>query len=391
MNLGDHLLTRFFNNYLVSSELWRDMLSNVENSPWHREANTAEHTLLMLKWYLTNVASSRNQQQQFKTVLAIMFHDVGKPYARTEKFSEKRGTYFSFADHERASARLFEDFMLRDNSKFKKMLNLSDDDIFFISFMIENHLPYKYMHNAKRRAIHAKRAGIKTTIVEFAKQHDAQSAMAIFYDLLLADQNGRISDNGVKELEEAKEWIAEFDKEKLATGDAGPLKVHFVVGPQTKFTKAFASELINKIQQASGTIVSDLAFKSQFYLGDHSDIDVDAPQKFASVKKYAAENGDRYINFAQNAFDEILKRSSGDIFFITNDSQKTRLKFASVASKNDYLTVGHVLFDSLDVALNCNDSSIFKKTADAEVNRYMSNTLPIIVHDFDIIIPVCRE
>jgi hypothetical protein len=250
------LVKKFFDDVFSKSKEWVAMENNVENSRWHREANTAVHTLMMIDWYEKNRSHIRDDRQQIFTELAILFHDIGKPVARVEKYSEERGTYGSFADHERISARMFEHYMTMNNCVYRNMLGLSNNDVYAIAFMIENHLPYKLAADAKRLAVQLRRRGMKTTIVKFVDETDKSYSMNIFYDLLAADQNGRLSDNSEQELKEVDEWIAAFDKEKLTTFDLDPNKeVHFIIAPNSQYGDACRSYHVTKLEKHGATVV----------------------------------------------------------------------------------------------------------------------------------------
>lgn len=63
---------KFLQAFRFSDE-WAAMEATVENSRWHREANTATHTQMMLDWYDDNCAQHRTERNQLLTKLAILF------------------------------------------------------------------------------------------------------------------------------------------------------------------------------------------------------------------------------------------------------------------------------------------------------------------------------
>ena len=94
---------------------WAQMMATVEASPWHREANVAVHTEMVLKEYVTNFAPHRSDDQNKIALLALLFHDTGKPAA--EETLEKKdgsGTYRRYAGHEQDSAITFTECWLSD-------------------------------------------------------------------------------------------------------------------------------------------------------------------------------------------------------------------------------------------------------------------------------------
>lgn len=378
------LVEQFFNNVLVSSPEWMAMLANVENSRWHREANTAVHTMMMINWYEQNRSYLRDDRQQIFTELAILFHDFGKPQARTEKFSEERGTYASFADHERVSARMFEHYMTKNSGEHMKTFGLSSNDVYAISFMIENHLPYKLAADAKRVAVQARRRSMKTTIVKFIDETDPAYSLNIFYDLLLADQNGRISDNAEQELKEVDEWIAAFDKEKLTTFDLDPnKKVHFVIAPNSVFGNAVKNRYISCLMVSNAAVFNVIDSKMQFYEQAHG-----STPTVAKAVEYAKDDLNKYNQFAQKQFEKLLAEGHADVVVVGNFSTpKSRGMYVSMASKHQYKSVGCVVFDSLDmVKFLANNNFSSAEKIHNEVKRYFGVVLPFITSDFDEIV-----
>lgn len=193
--------TRFqtFIKHFQTTQLWFDMQSCQENSPWHREDNVAEHTMMMYRFYRDNLMSSRTIRQQDLTFLAMMFHDTGKPEAKVEKYREDRGNYFLFAGHERVSARHWEDYAVSNwgflCSLFKTLVW---EDIFRIGFIIENHLPFT---KANKDTLVKMRNAIRATL---------NNDEIAYFDCLESDQHGRISDNAEEKLKHYHEWRFQF-------------------------------------------------------------------------------------------------------------------------------------------------------------------------------------
>jgi predicted kinase len=179
------------------------MQKTVEDSPWHREANTWVHTMMTLEQY-EKIAHERTAKQQLMTRVALLFHDFGKPEA--EKILEKKDQpgvfYRSYAGHEPISANEFinvvcDDKEIRDGL-FKLGLNWLD--IRAIKLMIEHHLPYGLKNVEKLKNL--RRALVMTLENEYV----------CFYDMLRSDSRGRISDNHAEKLENVENWINDFDK-----------------------------------------------------------------------------------------------------------------------------------------------------------------------------------
>lgn len=188
-----------------SSQLWQDMLNVREDSPWHRESNVAEHTRMLLSWYDNNYASARTDYQQFLSRVSCLFHDVGKPASRIEKFSEARGKYFAYHGHELVSANAFIDFASKMKDSWMAALQIADANEYArlvagIAFMIEHHLPWDLKRPEKR-------FNLKQTIV-YRVGEDGHQA---WIDFLFCDQHGRISDDQEAKLQRVYDWKESWD------------------------------------------------------------------------------------------------------------------------------------------------------------------------------------
>lgn len=181
-----------------SSEHWRSMLNERENSVWHREENVAEHTRMVISWYKNNLASNRNDTQKLLTLVAAAFHDIGKPSSRIvtlkEDGSEKRG----YHGHEIRSARMWINFAV-DNSDVRDLLRFNMEDISFVALMLEHHVPFALKKVAKREALKS----------AFFNRKGEQGHQA-WLDLLMSDQMGRISDNKADKIAKVEEWMEEW-------------------------------------------------------------------------------------------------------------------------------------------------------------------------------------
>jgi predicted kinase len=183
-----------------NTKLWKDMEATTENSLWHRESSVARHVEMILEEY-EKIAHLRSERQQALTWLCICFHDTGKPHAKKDKYTEERGHYTSFGGHEQISARIWENYAV-DNwnrwKQLKKTFNLKESDIYVISWIIENHLPHNFSKESEMRRI----------ATQMASPEFENGALAdVFYDQLICDQKGRISDNHEKNIREVEEFI----------------------------------------------------------------------------------------------------------------------------------------------------------------------------------------
>ncbi len=184
----------------IKTDMWIAMLNTREDSPWHREANVAEHTRMCLEWYDRNLYNKRNDQQQMFTRVALAFHDVGKPPSQIVKFSEERGEYRAYHGHEQVSARMWVDFAL-SNPEVRDLLRLTTDDVSNIALMIEHHVPFTTKDPKKRKAL-------KNALLN----RMGESGHRAWLDFLCCDQHGRISDNQEEKLAAVAAWMEEWEE-----------------------------------------------------------------------------------------------------------------------------------------------------------------------------------
>ena len=175
---------------------WKTMQATVEDSPWHREANVAVHTEMCIYQYMTRFLPLRSERQNKIALLALLFHDSGKPAAEeTLDKKDGSGTYRRYAGHEQNSAITFTECWLKDPvlQSF-----VSVDEARQIRWIIEHHLPYGYKDGKKR-------SDLRT-----ATEHTLRDNIETFYDCLRSDAAGRISDDHEQKLANVEEWIREF-------------------------------------------------------------------------------------------------------------------------------------------------------------------------------------
>lgn len=123
------------------TQLWVDMKIIYENSQWHREASVAVHTNMVIDWYIANLHDDRLDLQRMLTLMACLFHDVGKP----ANFRE----HGNFHGHEQASAEIWRLYAI-DNPQLMHTVALTDYDIETIALMIEHHVPFAIRRFQKR-------------------------------------------------------------------------------------------------------------------------------------------------------------------------------------------------------------------------------------------------
>lgn len=177
----------------IKTQAWTDMLNTREDSPWHREDNVGVHTRMLLEWYARNLRRERTDFMRMVTKTACLFHDVGKPAAEITKWKEERGTYRAYPGHEFLSAAIWIDFAHKHN------VEMENSVIAAIALMIEYHLPFDLKDPIKRK-------GLKNTL------NLIEHGDAMFIDLIMCDQHGRIADEQDAKIMKMEEWISEWRK-----------------------------------------------------------------------------------------------------------------------------------------------------------------------------------
>lgn len=187
--------------HFQKTPLWEAMERTTENSPWHREANVAVHTQMLLSWYEANIYTYRTDRCRMLSMIACLFHDVGKPPSEIIKFSEERGQYRAYHGHEQISARLWTDYALTNFQHVQEYTGFSYVDISNVALMIEYHVPFGLKDKTKRK-------NLKTALISRLGEDGHQA----WLDFLNSDQHGRISDDQETKLKAVAEWMVEWEK-----------------------------------------------------------------------------------------------------------------------------------------------------------------------------------
>lgn len=187
---------KFYDEVLTKDPMWDAMAKTVEDSPYHREANTKVHTNMVVDQYF-DITSSSWDKSDVHGFFTVAFHDTGKPAAEETIHNHPvRGTYRRYSGHEVISARLWEDWAMSNRKVLYVMFDLNTDDLFIISYMIEHHLPYDLKDGKKI-------ANLKSTI-------DMYCNRLVFCNILQSDCWGRISDDHNTKKAKVAEWCNRF-------------------------------------------------------------------------------------------------------------------------------------------------------------------------------------
>lgn len=185
---------------ILEDSILADTMKNTkEDSPWHRENSTWVHTMMVVEEFLARSPKVWTPAW-FAGACAALFHDVGKPKCLTWKFKEGRGDYKAFYGHEKESARIFIDMVVR-TPQLKEIFDyMGDNTLFITAWMIEHHLPWQIKDPKKRDAL------MKTCSRYLG-------GVEVFTTLLLSDTFGRISDDQDEKRLNAQIWVDEFHAE----------------------------------------------------------------------------------------------------------------------------------------------------------------------------------
>ncbi|MFY0658069.1 MAG: AAA family ATPase [Neptunomonas phycophila] len=196
------------------TDLFKAMSEMVENNDWHLEANVGVHTDMVVQQYLDGIDGEMTHEQ-FLGALACMLHDIGKPVV-CEPIEKEDGTIrLTSPGHELESARLAEDFLVRNfNGKFSGVMGPSD--ITRVCWLIQHHLFYNITNKQKLR-------DLRTTSRYFvsAQVPDDDKFDDIYVRCITADTLGRIGKD--PDLAKAKlaAWVDRFNNVEVKQPTVG--------------------------------------------------------------------------------------------------------------------------------------------------------------------------
>lgn len=325
----------FFNQFwsaVQGTPNWETMEKTVENSPWHREANVAVHTTMTIASYGELCYSFRTERQRMFTLMALLFHDFGKPEAEEtlEKKEEPGVFYRRYAGHEPISGNVFLSFMC-DNHELRESFfaqGYTWKDIRIIKVMIEHHLPYGLKNEQKRQKL---KQMIDTTLGE---------DVTCFYDMLRSDCHGRISDDHPTKKQAVEDWINGFQevtwKERdipknapeliLMVGISGAGKSTFIknmdnifaVFSEDELRLAYAESHMNAMDEDVKALVSP----AEWY---------DLCWKFCHLNKES-----KFDDFSRRSFENTLASGRTIVLDRMNHGRKARGKFIEAAKAKGY-------------------------------------------------------
>lgn len=380
------------------TKTWEVMKATVENSPWHREANVAVHTEMTIEAaqkHFPDLSTAENDYLRRRHIvlvtLALLFHDTGKPVAEVTKTSEERGVYRSYAGHEQSSARVFESYAIDNWAQFGKLIN--QWDVYVITWMIEHHLPYGLKQKDKVEALD------KSLALMFEP-----NTPEVFFNMLMGDTGGRISDAYETNYSNMMSWISE---RRAAVAEITPKVANdciraeslfeytdvpvmmMLIGPSGAGKSTIRNSLTSTVP-STWTVLSLDDMRMEFAKGNVPVVKGIGPiadkETYRLAYAYYAENEAEFGVFAQRKINEAFKSGKSVMVDNTNTGAKRRRQYLALAKQHDMVTVAFYVPSSLDVVLARQTSREDKFVPpESVIQQYNSIALPSLGGEFDIV------
>lgn len=339
--------------------MFQRMERTVEGSPWHREANVLVHTGMVVDEYIKMTDEScalenrKWNKEDYLGGIACVFHDTGKPSAEVEKFSEARGKYRSYGGHEILSARKFENYAAERFPMF------SAQDIAFVCFTIEHHMPWSLESPEKLK-----------DMARTANYYGAETIKRAF----LADQSGRLSDAKevnyaacVAWMDKFMEIVQEIRSEFEIFQKVDPRPVCYIpIAPSGAGKSTYLKNL--EAERGEVTVYSLDRLRHEFY--DMKDY----------AKAYEGSVNDKSFESRATArFHATLKERPATLYLDnTNLSAKRRKFYVQAARKAGYKVVAVLMPVKLDTLLERQKTRGDKVVPDSAVKQqYKSLQMPL--------------
>lgn len=363
-----------------TTSAWAQMMATVEASPWHREANVAVHTEMVLKEYVANFAPHRSDDQNKIALLALLFHDTGKPAA--EETLEKKdgsGTYRRYAGHEQDSAITFTECWLSD-PVLRSFVTV--DEARKIRWIIEHHLPYGYKDRVKRE-------DLRTAIA-----HTLREDEETFFDCLRSDCWGRISDDHQTKKQNVEDWIAEFKQVKLVTPkvDTKMGRCYVLIGPSGSGKSTWTKQHL----RACDKVLSLDQYRLHFWRdtqGPSGKPFTNAATEYADAWSWCNEREAEfraYVDHQAKFVFETARIGHGGVFIDnTNGSKKARARWVQAARNIGMKVVAVEFWNTLDMLVARQSTRGDKAVPESSVKQqYFAQTCAWLGSEVDEVIVV---
>lgn len=358
---------------MKNEDLFLQMSSTTENSPYHREKNVLVHTQMVLNKYF-ELTPETWELSHVEGAFACLFHDVGKPAAQVDKFTEERGNYHSYPGHEIISARIWENWIVNNYEAVTAVMpDFKFESIYCIGWMIEHHLPYKITNNYKLECIY------KT---------GRSMGPDTYTNVLIADSMGRTTDNVVEQISRMNTWIDAYKayelpfNEKLFNDFPSLKHMHMFIGP----SGAGKSTIVNMMLSTASEITPKVFSLDELRLKWYSDFLIMDPIVQYDAVHAAAKADPDFTKKWQREYVNFIKK--GERFIIidgTNLTAKHRRFFLDVAKNNNYITHGVYVTSSLQILKDNQADRTDKFVTDEVLEKQYATIQYPSYHEFDMI------
>lgn len=360
-----------FYEFFKTSDLWKNMEAVSENSPWHREANVAIHTNMTID----ALCKLKRTDKEFNiSAISLLFHDTGKPAARTERYKPERGVYYVYAGHEHISARIFEDFYMSNQDKFVGLLD--KEDIYKVIFIIENHLPYAIEKEDKLIALRS------------AIHYNLDDMEQCFFDHLYCDNAGRISDNAEEKAKRTEAWIdmmKNFPIEKIQTEQAvnQPHLILLIAASgsgKSTFSKNLDGFCVHSLDECRLDFLDKSNTSQSCRITQEKDF-------YAEAFNYANQYKSEFSTYVNKDIINKLNSKKNVVVDNTNVARKSRATYIAEAKRRGYFITA-VMFpiDKKTVVERQNYRPDKSVPIDAVLRQYASISVPYIGSEVNKII-----
>ena len=328
MNYLQEFLHWYYDEF-QTTELYQSLTTVREGSPHHQERSVAAHTDMVVSYYCALAGNNWGYEDVFGA-FACAFHDVGKVSAMHLKEGEK--DRYTFHGHEKSSARLWEDWAVKNFRMLEERFGFLPNDIYRIGWMIQSHLIIPLSNLRKTKRSHF----VKTLCSLFHKR-------SVFYNFILADSLGRKCENNKNEY--TNNWIYECqqfcmvnDNETCSSQhlrDFTPV-LYVLIGPQACGKSTHAKGLSYESQIYSW---DDLRMK--WYISDEERIQ--NPKDLYTLAYERQLEDDDFNSKADKVFMDLVRERKNIILDNTNYTKARRSTYVNAAQQAGYRLVA-ILF-----------------------------------------------
>jgi hypothetical protein len=338
-----------FIEHFKATPYWVTMKNTVEGSHWHREANVAVHTEMTIDQYLKHHAGKISDTDDKVALIALLFHDVGKPQAEQTVTKEETGeTYRKYSGHEQDSSVAFSECYVRI-PELRALLTPAEARA--VRWIIEHHLPYQYKDKEKRRAL-----AVGTSE---ALRH-ANVSYETFFNCVWSDASGRISDDHPKKMQDVADWTAEF-KTIDVTPDAAPTgeTCYLLIGPSGSGKTTWRDQmddLVGGIHHVFVTSRDDMTLEYYFQSKKWTSGAKDPKDVYAAAWDYAnMDNPKGFDSFFQKSVRKQFERAkewrAPVVVDVVNASKKRRAHYVNEARRAGMRVVAVEFWNTLETLL----------------------------------------